>query len=112
MKQKVLRLKILHGKILHLNATSGNVGALCVQAQTFFICFAALGCTVATLYIAMLRWAQSMLFVYTSQEKAEARMSSERNVTPNLLFKDLDGLYVSSFLNEDTVRSALSYKPR
>ncbi|CAN7985621.1 unnamed protein product [Ixodes pacificus] len=39
-------------------------------------------------------------------------MSSERNVTPNLLFKDLDGLHISSFLNEETVRSALSYKPR
>uniref|UniRef100_V5IGY2 Putative sulfotransferase n=1 Tax=Ixodes ricinus TaxID=34613 RepID=V5IGY2_IXORI len=39
-------------------------------------------------------------------------MSSGLDVNFAPLFKDLDGFYISSFLDEDTVRSALSYKPR
>ncbi|XP_040061799.1 sulfotransferase 1C2-like isoform X2 [Ixodes scapularis] len=39
-------------------------------------------------------------------------MSAAPNVNASSLFKNLDGFYMSSFLDEDTVQSAMSYKPR
>ncbi|CAN7995492.1 unnamed protein product [Ixodes hexagonus] len=39
-------------------------------------------------------------------------MSREQGTSASPIFKDVDGFYVTSFLHEDTVRSALAYKPR
>ncbi|XP_029839164.2 sulfotransferase ssu-1-like [Ixodes scapularis] len=39
-------------------------------------------------------------------------MSAAPNVNVSSLFKNLDGFYMSIFLDENTVQSAMSYKPR
>ncbi|KAG0418491.1 hypothetical protein HPB47_004839 [Ixodes persulcatus] len=56
------------------------------------------------------------LRVGTSRQDDEAtlqpRMTSESIVDISDLFREVDGLYISKFFDEDTLRSALSYEPR